>query len=79
MPGRRKPAPTNIALGPERLLNAPFRLRSALGFYHELMRKRSFVLAVVVFLVLAAAAYAVRRDGGGLLKRLAAIHGPQGH
>jgi len=43
------------------------------------MRKRTFVLALIVFLVLAAAAYAVRRDGGGLLKRLAAIHGPQGH
>ena len=43
------------------------------------MRKRSFVIAVIVFLVLAAFAYAARREGGGLLKRFMALHGPQGH
>jgi hypothetical protein len=39
------------------------------------MRKKSFVTALIVFLVLVAVVYGLRRQGGGLLSRLSAIHG----
>jgi hypothetical protein len=43
------------------------------------MRNRTFVLVLVGVLILAAAAYALHRPGGGILKRWMALHGPRGH
>jgi hypothetical protein len=44
------------------------------------MRKKSLVFVLIAVMVLVVAAFAVRRQGGGLLTRwLPALHGVRGH